>query len=330
MSQQSFVDMEYAGRKRRTRRDEFLEAMNQIIVWEEWVAVIAPYYFDGRRGRPPRGIETMLRMILLQNWFNLSDEGIEEAIYDSYAFRKFMGVDFLSGEQVPDATTLCKFRKMLHDNGITQRLFELLGAFLEKHGKIMHGGSIVDATIVDAATSTKNQSGKREPEMHQVKKGNQWYFGERLHIGVDAGSGYIHSAEVTAANGDERTVAALLVREDDAVVYADAGYCGIEKRDEIKENPHLSKIDWRVKQQKSYHRSKPWQPGPGIFWHDNFNRQQSRVRAKVEYPFLIIKRIFGYRKTRFRGLAKNRTQAWLLCASANLYMLAQSRFTGGA
>jgi len=305
MSQQSLVDLEYGGRKRRTRRDEFLEAMNAIIVWEEWVAIITPYYFDGRRGRPPRGIETMLRMILLQNWFNLSDEGIEEAIYDSYAFGKFMGVDFLSGEQVPDATTLCKFRKILHENGITQRLFELLEEFLEKHGKIMHGGSIVDATIVDAAISTKNQSGKRDPEMHQVKKGNQWFFGIRMHTGVDAGTGYIHSVDVTAANGDERTVAAQLVREDDEIVYADAGYCGIERRDEIKDDPHLSKIGWRVKKQRPYRKSNPWQPGPGIFWHNYFNRQQSRVCAKVEYPFLIIKRIFGYRRVRYRGLAKN-------------------------
>lgn len=328
MEQQSFVDMEYAGRKRRTRRDEFLEAMNTIIVWEEWVEIIAPYYFNGKRGRPPRGIEKMLRMILLQTWFNLSDEGIEEAIYDSYAFRKFMGIDFLSGEQVPDATTLCKFRKLLHDNGITQRLFELLKEFLEKHGKIMHGGSIVDATIIDAPTSTKNRSGKRDPEMRSVKKGNQWYFGMRMHTGVDAGTGYIHNMEVTAANGDERTVAAQLIREDDEVAYADAGYCGIDKREEIKNDPHLSQIDWRVKQQTPY-RKNAWQSGPGIFWLNHQTRQQSRVRAKVEYPYLIIKRIFGYRRARYRGLGKNRTQAWLLCASANLYMLAQSGFAGG-
>lgn len=328
MSQQSFVDLEYAGRKRRTKRDEFLEAMNEIIVWEEWVAIIAPYYFAGRRGRPPRGIEIMLRMILLQIWFNLSDEGIEEAIYDSYAFRNFMGVDFLSGEQVPDATTLCKFRKLLHDNGIAQRLFELLKEFLEKHGKIMHGGTIVDATIIDAPTSTKNQSGKRDPEMHSVKKGNQWYFGERIHIGTDAGTGYIHSVEVTAANVGERDIVPDLVRQDDETVYGDAGYCGIEKREDIKNNPHLSQIDWRVRKQTPY-RKKAWHSGPGIFWLNHFTRQQSRVRAKVEYTFLIIKRIFGYRRVRYRGLAKNRTQALLLAASANLYMLAQSGFCGG-
>ncbi|MDR2360834.1 MAG: IS5 family transposase, partial [Oscillospiraceae bacterium] len=171
MRQMSFTDIEYSTRKRRTKRDIFLEPMDAVIEWPEWCAAVEPYYPEGKRGRPPRGVEIMLRMYLLQNWYNLSDEGVEDAIYDSYAFRKFMKLDFNGNEQVPDATTLCKFRKLLDENGVTKILFELVKDFLEKHGKIMHGGSIQDATIIAAPSSTKNQKHERDPEMHQVKKG---------------------------------------------------------------------------------------------------------------------------------------------------------------
>lgn len=168
--------MEYANRKRQTKRDEFLEIMEEVIPWDEWTALVTPYYPSGKRGRPPRGVETMLRMYLLANWFALSDEGVEDAIYDSYAFRKFMKVDFLGEEQVPDATTLCKFYRLLNKAGITKLFFDTMKAFLDQHGKLMHGGTIVDATIIDAPTSTKNADKTRDTEMHQVKKGNQWYF----------------------------------------------------------------------------------------------------------------------------------------------------------
>jgi len=204
-TQMSFADMEYSNRRRTTKRDEFLKIMNEVIPWEEWTAIIKPYYPTGKRGRPPVGAEKILRMYLLQDWFNLSDEGVEDAIYDSYAFRNFMGINFYD-DQAPDATTLCNFRKLLNENGITQKFHDSINRFLDKHGKLMHGGTIVDATIVAAPTSTKNSENKRAPEMHQVKKGNQWYFGERLHIGADAGTGYIHSLEVTAANIEERAV----------------------------------------------------------------------------------------------------------------------------
>ena len=322
-AQQSFADMEYGNRKKRTKRDEFLECMNEIIVWEEWCELVEPYYPSGKRGRPPRGVEIMLRMYLLQNWFNLSDEGVEDSIYDSYAFRNFMGLNFME-EQVPDATTLCKFRKLLDENGITKLFFDRMTEFLDLHGRIMHGGSIIDATIISAPTSTKNEEKQRDPEMHSVKKGNQWYFGERFHTGVDAGSGYIHSIEVTAANVEERSVVPKLVREDDHVVYGDAGYWRMEYRKEVKENPHLSSIDWRVNSQKPYTKSAPWIPGEGTRWHRYLEYQKSRIRSKVEYPFFIIKRIFHYNKVRYRGISKNRTQAYTLCALANLFMLAQA------
>lgn len=323
MSQQSFADVEYANRKRRTKRDEFLEIMEEVIPWEEWVAIVAPYYPDGKRGRPPRGVETMLRMHLLANWFNLSDEGVEDAVYDSYAFRKFMKVDFLVEEQVPDATTLCKFRKLLNDNGITKLLFDGIKHFLDRHGKLMHGGSIVDATLVDAPSSTKNADKQRDPEMHQVRKGNQWYFGEKLHIGVDSASGYIHTLEVTAANVSDISVASTLIREDDEVVYGDCAYSGLLKREEVKNDAHLSAIDYRTNCKKPYYKHE-WQPGPGLYWFRQWEWAKSRVRCKVEYAFLVIKRIFGYRKVRYRGIAKNKSHAFTLCACANLYMLAQS------
>lgn len=249
---------------------------------------------------------------------------MEDAIYDSYAFRKFMGIDFLKEEQVPDATTLCKFRKLLNDNGITKLFFDSVKSFLDRHGKLMHGGTIVDATIIDAPSSTKNAKKQRDPEMHQVKKGNQWYFGERLNAGVDAGTRYIHSMEVTAANINERDVVLALIREDDEVVYGDAGYTGIEKREEIKANTHFSSIQYRVNSKEPYRRNK-WKDGPGVWWFRYMEYQKSRVRSKVEYAFFVIKRVFGYRKVRYRGLTKNRTQAHMLCASANLYMLAQAK-----
>ena len=326
MSQIGFTDLEYSNRKRKTKRDEFLEIMDKTIVWEEWVEHIMPYYPDGKRGRPTRGAEIMLRMYLLQNWFNLSDEGVEDAIYDSYAFRKFMGLNFMD-EQTPDATTLCKFRKLLDENGVTQMFFENMKRFLDKHGKLMHGGTIVDATIVDAPTSTKNAEKKRDPEMGHAKKGRQWYFGARFHIGVDAGTGYIHTNSVAAANVSERDIAPRLVRNDDEVVYGDSAYSNMYVHKDIKSDPHLSSIDWRTNDKKPY-RKHTWQSGPGIFWFNYMQYHKSRVRYKVEYAFLVIKRIFGYRKIRYRGIHKNQTQAHMLCALANLYMLAQASKAG--
>jgi IS5 family transposase len=321
--QQSFADMEYSNRKRKTKRDEFLEIMDEVIPWEDFVSLIRPHYPKGERGRPPREIEQMFRMYLLTQWFSLSDEGVEDAIYDSYAFRKFMRVDFMDGEQVPDATTLCKFRKLIHESGMAKQFFDSMKAFLDKHGKLMHGGTIVDATLIDAPTSTKNADKQRDPEMHQVKKGNEWYFGARLHAGVDAGTGYIHSVELTAANVSERSIVPQLIREDDEVLYGDAGYTGLEKRPEIMADPRLSKIDFRVNNrnpQRMKHKSKV----PGFDWDQYIEYQKSRVRCKVEYVFLVIKRIFGYRKVRYRGMAKNRTHAYMLCTCANLFLLGQS------
>ena len=218
-------------------------------------------------------------------------------------------------------TTLETFMRMVGDYGKTVKP----DTIAQKQAPNGSGPSedIVDVTIIDAPSSTKNAEKERDPEMHQTKKGNQYYFGEKLHIGVDAGTGYIHSLDVTAANVADITMAAGLLREDDQVLYGDAAYTGLPKRDEVKENAHLASIDYRTNSQKPYRKNK-WLPGPGTWWHAQMEYAKSRVRCKVEYPFLVIKRIFGYRKVRYRGLAKNRTHAYTLCACANLYMLGRS------
>jgi IS5 family transposase len=316
MQQATFSDIEYSLRKRTTKREEFLKGMDEFIPWEEWIAYIEPYYPKGRRGRPPMGIEKMLRMYLLQCWFNLSDEGIEDAIYDSYALRSFMKIDFAE-EQAPDATTLLKFRHLLEENGIGKVFFEAIKQTLEKCGYLMRGGSIVDATLIQAPSSTKNAQKQRDPEMHSTKKGNQYYFGMKCHIGVDAGSGYVHSIETTAANVHDIVKAPVLIRKDDKVVYGDAGYVGIEKREEIAGDEQLSTIDYRINRRVGSIQKAP--PGR-ISWEKEIERRKSSVRAKVEHPFLIVKRFFGYSKTVYKGLAKNTHRLHVLFASANLLM----------
>ena len=181
--QETFTDIEYSFRKEKTKRGEFLEIIDEIIPWEEWVGVIEPYYPKGKRGRPPMGIEKMLRMYLLQIWFNLSDPATEDAIYDSYAMRKFTGINFMT-ESVPDETTLCKFRHLLEANGLNKLFFDAINRVMVQTGHMMKGGTIVDATIINAPSSTKNAEKARDPEMHQTKKGNEWKFGMKCHIGV--------------------------------------------------------------------------------------------------------------------------------------------------
>lgn len=321
MKQQTFSDIEYANRRKKTRREEFLASMNQMIPWQHWVDFIVPYYPSGKRGRPPKNIETMLRMYLMQNWFNLSDVGIEDAIYDSYAMRSFMQINFLT-EQVPDATTLLHFRHLIEENGIGEMIFNDVKEKLDKAGLIMHGGSIVDATIISAPCSTKNRDGKRDPEMHQTKKGNQWYHGMKIHSGVDAGSGYVHTITGTAANVHDIAETAKLIREDDEVVYGDSGYSGAAKREEIKSDENFKTIEFRTNVRPSSIKvSDGYQ---GVNWDKKIENRKSSIRSKVEHPFLIVKRQFGYCKVVYRGIAKNLNRFHILFASANLVMCARS------
>lgn len=317
MNQMTFSDMEYSARQRTTRREKFLDTMNEIIPWEAWIAKIQPYYPAGKRGRPPRGIELMLRMYLLQIWFTISDEGLEDAIYDSFAMRKFLGLNFLD-QRVPDATTLLKFRHLLEKHNLGEAIFNDITSRLDQAGLMMHGGTIVDATIIQSTCSTKNQTGERDPEMHQTKKGNQWYHGMKVHSGVDAGSGYVHTITGTAANVHDITETANLIREDDDVVYGDSGYLGANKRPEIKNDERLSKIDYRFCKKPS--QLKIPDDYTGINWDKAIENRKSSVRCKVEHPFLIVKRQFGYCKTAYRGLKKNMNRFYFLFGSANLVM----------
>ena len=321
MKQQTFSDIEYSNRKRKTKREEFLESMDGIIPWEYWASIIRPCYPSGKRGRPPKNIETMLRMYLMQNWFNLSDEGIEDAIYDSYAMRSFMRLDFLT-EQVPDATTLLHFRHLIEENKIGEKIFDDVKSRLEKAGLMMHGGTIVDATIIAAPSSTKNRDGKRDPEMHQTKKGNQWYHGMKVHSGIDAGSGYVYSITGTATNVHDIEEAGKLLRKDDKVAYGDSGYSGIEKRNDIKNDEQFSKIEFRINRRPSS--IKVPDSYKGINWDKEIESRKSSTRCKVEHPFLIVKRQFGYAKVAYRGIAKNMNRFHILFASANLVMCARA------
>ena len=314
--QQNFTDLEYTNRRRTTKREAFLEKMDATLPWKDWVALVVPYYPNGKRGRRPVEIEQMLRMTMLQTWFNLSDEGIEDAIYDSYAMKTFMGIDFSTGEQVPDATTLCKFRKLLNEHELQKKFFDQVQQLLAKEGKLVSGGTIVDATIVEAPNSTKNREKKRDPEMHSTKKNTKWYFGMRVHIGTDPYYGFVHDIISTAANEAEGKVAAKLLRKDDTVVYGDAGYLKMEK--------HVTDgIDrtYKINRQRGTFKR---HYGDGLAWQyeKEIEKRKSSVRCKVEYVVHIVKDIFRWRKLRYKGIHKNDCHANLLFASANIYMLA--------
>ena len=318
MKQDTFTDIEYSLRKKKTKREEFLEIMDEIIPWDEWVGVIEPYYPRGKRGRPPMELEKMLRMYLLQIWFNLSDPATEDAIYDSYAMRKFTGIDFMT-EAVPDETTLCKFRHLLEENELNKLFFDAINRVMVQTGHMMKGGTIVDATIINAPSSTKNAQKARDPEMHQTKKGNEWRFGMKYHIGVDAGSGLVHTMTVTGANKHDIEETAKLLREDDEVMYGDSGYRGIQKRPEIRQNAHFSNIDFRINCRP---RSLPKVSDNAIAWERYIENRKSSIRCKVEHAFRIIKCQFGYKKVAYRGLKKNENRLYAMFACANLYALA--------
>jgi len=299
-----------------TRREAFLDMMEAVIPWDEWCGLVAPFYYDGKKGRKPVPLETILRMYLLQCWFSLSDEGVEDAVSDSYAMRKFMRIDF-TVERAPDATTLLRFRHLMEKHQLGQALFEAQNAFFEANGWMMRGGTVVDATIIAAPPSVKNATKTRDPEMRQTRKGAQWYFGMKAHAGVDAGTGYAHSFSVTAANVADIEETVRLVRADDEVVYADAGYQGIGKRDEVTGDGHLSRVEFRVAGRKSRLAALP------VFDQRVASRQAS-IRSKVEHVFLVVKRDFGFVKTRYRGLDKNRNHLAVLLVSANMLMRARA------
>lgn len=317
--QKSFSDFEYtqARERRQTRRDRFLAEIEACTPWNELVTALEEHYpKSGKRGRPPMGLERMLRMYIAQNCFGLSDEGIEDAIYDSFAIRRFVGVD-LGRDPVPDATTLLKFRRLLETNGLTERIFQTIRQHLANKGLMMREGTIVDASLIAAPPSTKNRDKQRDPDMHQTKKGNQWYFGMKLHIGADADSGLVHTVVATAANVGDVTQAGALLHGNEENVYGDAGYQGAEKREENQGRA----VSWHVALRPGKRRALPDTP-QGRFL-DQLERVKAQIRSKVEHPFHVLKNLLAYRKTRYRGLAKNAAHLNTLMGLVNLKLAAK-------
>jgi IS5 family transposase len=313
--QLSFAQQEYARKKKTTRRDKFLAEMNQVVPWARLVELIRPHYPTGKRGRPPMGIERMLRVYFLQQWYGLADEALEDTIYDSQAMRNFAGID-LACNPVPDATTLLKFRHLLEAPELTKRIFDEVNVLLEERKLLMREGSMVDATIIAAPSSTKNKQGERDPEMHQTKKGNQWYFGMKAHIGADTASGLVHSVVGTAANVSDISQTHEVLHGREKTVHADAGYIGVEKRAEIIAGH--SSVEWCVAAKRSKIKAMPpsWVKDLTL----GYEKLKARVRALVEHPFHIVKNLFKHRKVRYRGIKKNEAQLHTLFALANLVM----------
>ena len=322
MKQTSFAGAEYASKKRKTRRERFLGEMNTVVPWSRLEALIEPHYpKSGKVGRPPIGVRRMLRMYFLQQWYTLADEALEDALYDSQAMREFIGID-LGRENVPDATTLLKFRRLLEQHDLTAAILAEVNAHLAERGLLMRQGTVVDATIIAAPSSTKNEDGKRDPEMHQTKKGNEWHFGMKMHTGVDAESGLIHSVVCTAANEADVSHGHQLLHGQESQVHGDSGYTGLGKRAEIKaaqDDKRLRKdIDWRIAMKRGRLQAMP--EGLLKWWMQWGERRKAQLRAIVEHPFHVIKNLFGYRKVSYRGIAKNQVRAKVHAALANLYI----------
>jgi IS5 family transposase len=294
---------------KKTRRTEFLEEMEQVVPWPELCALVEPYYPKAGQGRPPVGVERMLRMYFLQQWFNLSDPGVEEAVYDSIVLRQFVGID-LGREPVPDETTVCKFRHLLEEHNLGERILGTVNLHLQSKGVRITTGTIVDATILHAPSSTKNREQQRDPEMHQTRKGKQWYFGMKAHVGVDSKTKLIHTAVATAANVADVTVLPDLLHGEETRVWGDQAYRGqtevihqcapLAQDCTHRRYRHKNRID-EVERAK--------------------NRTKSSVRSKVEHVFAVMKLKFGFVKVRYRGLKKNANRLFTTCALVNLFLV---------
>ncbi len=298
---------------KRTRKREFLDEMNRVVPWDRLVALVAPYAPVSVRGRPPFGIDTMLRIHFMQQWFTLSDPAMEEALHDVPLFREFAGLDNWS-TRLPDESTILRFRHLLERHDLAVQMLALVNGVLSQKGLLLKAGTVVDATLIAAPSSTKNASGERDPEMHQAKKGNQWYFGMKAHIGVDAQSGLVHTVIGTPANVNDVTQAHALLHGEEEVALGDAGYQGVAKRAEATRH-----IPWITAMRPGLRRALD-KADPIDALIDQRERLTARMRAKVEHPFRVLKRQFGHVKVRYRGLQKNTAQLHTLFALANLWM----------
>lgn len=301
---------------KKTRKEIFLEEMNRVVPWAALVGIIQPHARGAHQalgGRPPFAVETMLRIHCLQLWWNLSDPAMEEELHERPLYREFAGL--AGSPRIPDETTILRFRHLLEKHDLAARVMATINAGLAQQGLMLKTGTIVDATIIAAPSSTKNQDGERDPEMHQAKKGNAWHFGMKAHIGVDAESGLVHTVIGTAANVNDVTEGAALLHGEEEVVFADAGYRGIDKRKEAKDLD----VTWHVAMQPGKRRAlNPKSRRDQLL--EQAEKLKASVRAKVEHPFRVIKQQFGYAKVRYRGLAKNTARLTMLFAMSNLWM----------
>lgn len=309
MSKQLTLGEGFEKYAKTTKRAQFLGDMDRIIPWVELCELIAPVYPVAGNGRPPRELEMMLRVYFLQQWFNLSDPAAEDALYDSVSMRRFIGLD-LGQERAPDETTICRFRHLLERNNLGEALFEYVIDYLEANGIKVGRGTIVDASIISAPPSTKNKDKTRDLDMHQTRKGNQWFFGMKAHIGVDSRTKVIHAVAATAANVHDATCLPDLLHGEETKVWGDSAYQGQSERIQSCAPGAQDMTNRRYRRKgevDEVERAK--------------NKTKSKVRAKVEHPFLVIKRIFGFAKTRYKGLDKNAHRLFVTCALANLYMV---------
>lgn len=308
MKQTSFATLAWETKKKITRRERFLGEMGAVVPWTELLAVIEPHYGKGERGRPPMPLAMMLRIYFMQQWFNLSDPAMEDALYDSESMRAFAGID-LGADIVPDETTILNFRRLLEAHHLTAKLFAHTNRYLEERGLLVKSGTIVDATIINAPTSTKNESGTRDPEMRQTKKGNQWYFGMKVHVGADK-RGIAHSVCITAANVHDSQVMDELVHGKEKFLYGDQAYASATRAAAYRARG----VRWCIAHKAA--------PGRRLTGRERqHNRRLSSVRALGERPFLVMKHLWGHTKARYKGLYKNAVQFFALLALSNLYLL---------
>jgi IS5 family transposase len=305
---------------KRTRRREFLDEMDRVVPWSDLVAQIAPFMPEGKRGRPPFPVEPLLRIHFMQQWFTLSDPAMEEALHDVPLFRDFAGLGGWD-DRLPDESTILRFRHVLEKHKLAERILATVNLLLGAKGLMLRSGTVVDATLISAPSSTKNASGERDPEMHQSKKGQQWFFGMKAHIGVDADSGLVHTVCGTAGHVNDVVEANSLLHGQETDVFADAGYQGAHKRPDAKED-----VQWHVAMRPGLRKLLD-KADPMDALTEQVERIKASIRAKVEHPFRVIKRQFGHVKVRYRGLAKNTAQLHTLFALSNLWMV-RKRLTG--
>lgn len=310
MNQMSFGDSEYASKRKQTRREKFLSEMEQVIPWSILVNLIDPVYPKAGNGRRPYPLKAMLKVHLMQNWFGLSDPAMEEALYEIASMRQFAGLSLT--RPIPDETTILNFRRLLEKYELAPEILSRVNGYLSRKGLMLKRGTIVDATIISAPSSTKNAQGERDPEMHQTKKGQQWFFGMKAHIGVDADSGLVHTVTTTAANEADVNEAEYLLHGKETVAHGDAGYVGADQRAARKG------LKWHIARKRGAVKAMP--EGREKRAVQKEERRKASVRARVEHPFRVMKCQFGYVKVRFKGLAKNTAQVVTLFALSNLWM----------